>query len=98
MENKPNTWLIIKYKENSFDVKLSDKGNVIREIRPIDSEINIVAILDKKVIYAILAFLFLGLHLSFTRLTNTKKLLIRTHNFPSTETHFFQIFFCLPVQ
>ena len=53
MRNKPNTWLTIKYKEDSFDVKLSDEDDVISEIRPIDSEINIVAILDKKVIYAI---------------------------------------------
>ena len=51
MENKPPTWLTIKYKEDSFDVKLS--GDAIKEIRPIDSEINILAILDKKVIYSI---------------------------------------------
>ena len=50
MENKPPTWLTIKYKEDSFDVKLS--GDAIKEIRPIDSEIDIVAMLDRKVIYA----------------------------------------------
>ncbi len=53
MRIKNQNWVIIKYKEDSFDVKLSDEGNAIREIRPIDSEVNIVAILDKKVIYAI---------------------------------------------
>ena len=52
MRIKNHTWLTIKYKEDSFDVKLPDEGNVIGEIRPIDSEINIVAILDKKIIYA----------------------------------------------
>jgi len=52
MRIKNHTWLTIKYKEDSFDVNLPDEGNVIGEIRPIDSEINIVAILDKKIIYA----------------------------------------------
>lgn len=53
MENKPHIWLTIKYKEDSFDIKLSGEDDAIDEIRPIDSGINIVAILDKKVIYAI---------------------------------------------
>ena len=53
MENKAPTWFTIKHKEDSFYVKLSDESNAIREIRPIDSEINILAILDKKVIYSI---------------------------------------------
>ena len=53
MRIKNQNWVTIKYKEDSFDVKLSDEGNAIREIRPIDSEVNIVAILDKKVIFAI---------------------------------------------
>lgn len=51
MRNKSHTWLTIKCKEDTFDVKLSDESNAIDEIRPIDSEINIVAILDKKVMY-----------------------------------------------
>ena len=53
MENKAPTWFTIKHKEDSFYVKLYDESNAIREIRPIDSEINILAILDKKVIYSI---------------------------------------------
>jgi hypothetical protein len=52
MRNKNHTWLTIKYKEDAFDIKLSDEIGFISEIRPIDSEINIVAILDKNVIYA----------------------------------------------
>jgi hypothetical protein len=53
MRIKNHTWLTIKYKENSFDVKVCNEGNVITDIRPIDSEINIAAMLDKKIIYAI---------------------------------------------
>ena len=53
MRSKNHTWLTIKYKEDTFDVKLSDEDDLIREIRPIDSEINIASMLDKKVIYNI---------------------------------------------
>ncbi len=49
---KNQTWVTIKYKEDAFDVKLSNESHVIQEIRPIDSEMNIAAILDKKIIYA----------------------------------------------
>lgn len=52
MRDKPPNWLTIKFKEDTFDIKLSDESGFISEIRPIDSEINIMAILDKKVIYA----------------------------------------------
>ncbi len=62
MRIKNQNWVIIKYKEDSFDVKLSDEGNAIREIRPIDSEVNIVAILDKKVIYAIQEMVDIEVH------------------------------------
>jgi hypothetical protein len=53
MQNKSPTWLTIKYKEGTFDIQLSDETNAIKEIRPVDSEINIAAIMDKKVINAI---------------------------------------------
>jgi hypothetical protein len=52
MRNKPPNWLTIKFKEDTFDIRLSDESGSISEIRPIDSEFNIMAILDKKVIYA----------------------------------------------
>ena len=53
MRNKNHTWITIKYKEDTFDVKLFNENHVISEIRSVDSEINIAAMLDKKIIYAI---------------------------------------------
>ena len=53
MRIKNQTWLTIKYKEDTFDIKLSDETHAIREMRPVDSEINIAPMVDKKVIYAI---------------------------------------------
>jgi len=53
MRIKNHTWLTIKFKEDAFDVRLSNVGHVISEIRPVDSEINIATMLDKKIIYAI---------------------------------------------
>jgi hypothetical protein len=53
METKNYTWLTIKYKEDAFDIKLSNESHVISEIRSVDSEINIATMLDKKIIYAI---------------------------------------------
>ncbi len=53
METKNYTWLTIKYKEDTFDIKLSNESHVISEIRSVDSEINIATLLDKKIIYAI---------------------------------------------
>ena len=52
MRTKNHTWLTIKFKEDCFDVKLSNESHVISEIRSVDSEINIAAMLDKKIIYA----------------------------------------------
>ncbi len=53
METKNYTWLTIKYKEDTFDIKLSNESHVISEIRSVDSEINIATMLDKKIIYTI---------------------------------------------
>jgi hypothetical protein len=53
MRIKNYTWLTIKYKEDAFDVKLSNESHVISEIRSSDSEINIAAMLDKKIINTI---------------------------------------------
>ncbi len=53
MGMKNYTWLTIKYKEDAFDVKLSNESHVISEIRSTDSEINIAGMLDKKIIYTI---------------------------------------------
>ncbi len=51
MKNLPPKWITIKYQENMFDVKFSDY--VINEIRTIDSEINILNIMDKQTLRAI---------------------------------------------
>ena len=53
MRIKNYTWLTIKYKEDAFDIKLSNESHVISEIRSSDSEINIAAMLDKKIINTI---------------------------------------------
>ena len=53
MRIKNYTWLTMKYKEDAFDVKLSNESHVISEIRSVDSEINIAGMLDKKIIYVI---------------------------------------------
>ena len=53
MRIKNYTWLTIKYKEDAFDVKLSNESHVISEIRSMDSEINIAAMLDKNIINTI---------------------------------------------
>ena len=51
MKNLPLKWITIKYQENIFDVKLSD--HVINEIRTVDSEINILKIMDEQTLHAI---------------------------------------------
>ena len=51
MKNLPLKWITIKYQENMFDVKLSDQK--IDEIRTVDSEINILNIMDKQTLHAI---------------------------------------------
>ena len=51
MKNIQPKWITIKYQENMFDVKFSE--HVINEIRTIDSEINILNIMDKETLRAI---------------------------------------------
>ena len=51
MKNLPLKWITIKYQENMFDVKLTD--HMINEIRTVDSEINILNIMDKQTLHAI---------------------------------------------
>ena len=51
MKNIQPKWITIKYQENMFDVKLSD--HMINEIRTVDSEINILKIMDKQTLHAI---------------------------------------------
>jgi hypothetical protein len=51
MKNIQPKWITINYQENMFDVKLSD--HAIDEIRTVDSEINILNIMDKQTLHAI---------------------------------------------
>jgi hypothetical protein len=53
MQNKPSTWVTVKYKEEAFDVHLSNDIHSISEIRPIDSEINIASMLNIEVMKSI---------------------------------------------
>jgi hypothetical protein len=46
---KQESWITIKYRNDSFDVKWSERDQQIKEIRPIDSTINIASLLSLKV-------------------------------------------------
>jgi len=46
---KQESWITIKYRNDSFDVKWSPIDQEVKEIRSIDSEINIASILSLKV-------------------------------------------------
>ena len=46
---KKESWLTIKYGNDTFDVKWSATDREIKEIRSIDSEINIASILSLEV-------------------------------------------------
>ena len=49
MRIKNHIWITIKYKEDFFDVKLSNESHVISEIRSVDSEVNIAYLLSLEV-------------------------------------------------
>jgi hypothetical protein len=44
-----NKWIVMKYKGYDFDVKWSPIDQEVKEIRSIDSEINIASLLSLKV-------------------------------------------------
>ena len=46
---KQESWLTIKYRNDSFDVKWSATDREIKEIRSVDSEVNIASILSLEV-------------------------------------------------
>ena len=46
---KKDKWLTINYKNDIFDVKWSETDRQIKEIRSIDSEINIASLLSLEV-------------------------------------------------
>jgi len=46
---KQESWITIKYRNDSFDVKWSLLDQEIKEIRSVDSEVNIASILSLEV-------------------------------------------------
>ena len=46
---KKDKWLTVNYKNDTFDVKWSETDRQIKEIRSIDSEINIASLLSLEV-------------------------------------------------
>ncbi len=46
---RPITWITIRYKDHPFDVKWSERDQQIKEIRSVDSEINIASLLSLEV-------------------------------------------------
>ena len=46
---KQESWITIKYQNDSFDVKWSRTDQQIKEIRSVDSEVNIASILSLEV-------------------------------------------------
>ena len=46
---KQESWITIKYQNDSFDVKWSPIDQEVKEIRSVDSEINITSLLSLKV-------------------------------------------------
>ena len=46
---KQESWITIKYRNDSFDVKWSPIDQEVKEIRSVDSEINIASLLSLKV-------------------------------------------------
>jgi hypothetical protein len=49
MEIRPFKWITIKYKNDLFDVKWSRTDEQIKEIRSVDSEVNIAYLLSLEV-------------------------------------------------
>jgi hypothetical protein len=49
MEIRSITWITIKYKDYDFDVKWSLIDQEVKEIRSVDSEINIASLLSLEV-------------------------------------------------
>jgi hypothetical protein len=46
MKNSPYSWITIKYQGHMFDVRILNVSHTIHEIRPIDSEINMLTFMD----------------------------------------------------
>ena len=53
MKNSPYSWVTIKYQGHIFDVRVLNVSHTIHEIRPIDSEINILTFIDSHTLLSI---------------------------------------------
>jgi hypothetical protein len=53
MKNSPSSWVTIKYQGHMFDVRVLNANHTIHEIRPVDSEINILKLIDSNTLLSI---------------------------------------------
>ena len=53
MKNSPYSWVTIKYQGNMFDVRVLNVSHTINEIRPVDSEINMLTFMDSNTLLSI---------------------------------------------
>ena len=53
MKNSPFSWVTIKYQGHMFDVRVLNVNHTINEIRPIDSEINMLTFMDSNTLLSI---------------------------------------------
>jgi hypothetical protein len=53
MKNSPYSWVTIKYQGHMFDVRVLNVSHAINEIRPIDSEINMLTFMDSNTLLSI---------------------------------------------
>jgi hypothetical protein len=53
MKNSPHHWVTIRYQDYLFDVQVLNSNYTIHEIRPIDSEINILKWIDSNTLSSI---------------------------------------------
>ena len=53
MKNSPYSWITIKYQGYKFDVRILNASHTINEIRPIDSEINMLTFMNSNTLLSI---------------------------------------------
>ena len=53
MKNSPYSWITIKYQGYMFDVRILNASHTINEIRPIDSEINMLTFMESNTLLSI---------------------------------------------
>ncbi len=53
MKNSPYSWVTIKHQGHMFDVRVLNVSHTIHEIRPVDSEINMLTFTDSNTMLSI---------------------------------------------